>query len=133
MAQTSEASRDATFAFARKLRDRDFQRYLARNGYEDGQDIVIALPDEPTDDVFRRMFAQTTPPAVIAIWRPAQEGEFVFMTASTTDRGAAKPDDDVQVGSGATIGMLYDTLSAKTGQYTIPKSWGVHVRRLANA
>lgn len=133
MAQTSEASRDATFAFARKLRDRDFQRFLARSGYEDGQDIVIALPDEFADDVFQRMFAQAKPPALIALWRPSEPAGFVFMTASATQREGRKDSDDVTVGTGATIGMLYDTLSAKSDQYTIPKSWGVHVRRLANA
>lgn len=129
MTQASEQSRAAAFEFARKLRDRDFRKFLTRHGYVDGQDIIIALPDEPVGDVFRRMFNQAKPPSIIALRSPAAIHGFAFMTATPGVRPGA---EDVSIGSGATIGMLYDTLTAQTGQYTIPQSW-VQVRTLTHA
>jgi hypothetical protein len=128
MAELTEESRQATLAFARTLRDPRFRKFLSGSALVVSEETVIALPEEQTADVFDRMFAQTRGPALIAIWRPGADFDFVFMAASNGQR-AGEP---VEVGSGATIGMLYDTLAARSGQYVIPQSWTT-VRTLVGA
>ncbi|HEY2790777.1 MAG TPA: hypothetical protein VGJ28_00375, partial [Micromonosporaceae bacterium] len=67
--------------------------------------------------------------AYIALSWPADPRGFAFMKAEPGARFGA---DEVQVGPGATIGMIYDALRAQTDQFTIPNSW-THLRRLVNA
>lgn len=131
MTQVSEESLEATFTFARKLRDKKFQRFLADGGYREGQNIVVALPDEPIDAVFGRILHQAEPPvAIIAIWRPADPWGFAFMTVTS---GQAASTENITVGDGASIGMLYDAMSGQAVTFKVPDAWGVQVRRLVAA
>lgn len=131
MTQVSDAALDATFTFARKLRDRKFHRFLESHGYREGQNLVIALPDELIDAVFGRVLNQAAPPvAIIAIFRPDDLWGFAFMTVSS---GHAADAETVTVGEGATIGMLYDAMSGQSESFKVPAAWGVQVRRLVAA
>jgi hypothetical protein len=120
MVTEGDGGRAATFAFARQLRDPDFRRYLCDLGLHEGQDIVVALDDEPATRVFERILRQTSPPAVVALPRPHEKWGFVFLTVEPTDDPAG---DHAGVGDGATIGMLYDTAARGVRTFRIPNMW----------
>jgi hypothetical protein len=120
MVTEGNAGRAATFAFARQLRDPDFRSYLCDLGFHEGQDVVVALDDEPAMRVFDRILRQTTPPAVVALRRENEKWGFVFLAVQPAETPGS---DHADVGEGATIGMLYDTAAKGQRTFRIPNAW----------
>jgi hypothetical protein len=127
-----DISRAATFAFARRLADPDFRRYLHDHGCREAKDIVIALDHEPVSRVFDRILHRTQPPAVIALRRENEKWGFVFLTVEPAESPGSEL---IEVGEGATIGMLYDMAVRGRQTFQIPNAWykqvGIHRLDLA--
>jgi hypothetical protein len=118
----------AAFEFARRLRDPRFRQHLADNGYQSGQTVVTALDDEPVSEVFSRILTETEPPVVIAIYRPSVTGSFVFMSIDQVqpDLGDQVVGESCEVGSGSSIGMVYDAMTTSARRHTVltvPNHW----------
>jgi hypothetical protein len=114
----------AGFDFARQLRDPDIRRVLRALGWTSGQHVVIAVNDEPVVDVVARIvFHETDGRALIAITSAAHgDGprKFRFMLAVVAPETAHEV-EGIDLGPGASIGMLYDALRP-SGTY-IPSEW----------
>jgi hypothetical protein len=106
------AARAAGFDFARQLRHKPFRDALKRMGRKSGQDIIIALDDEPVRDVLDRIIFQARPPAYVAIRRAAEALGFVFLVFVPGRPGVPveQPNDQVPLAPTTSIGMLYDAV-----------------------
>jgi hypothetical protein len=114
----------AGFDFARQLRNPHIRAVLRALHWTSGQHVVIALDDEPVVDVVARIvFHETDGRALIAVTNTAaktQPPQFHFMVVEVA---RAQPDAsvDLDLGPGASIGMLYDALRP-SGTY-VPSEW----------
>lgn len=117
----------AGFEFMRRLREPQFREFLRRHGWEHGEHVVMAADDEPVIEViFKVMINGTGGRVLVAIPDERQRLGFRLLSieVSTTGRRAwalLRRAGKINVGPGATIGMLYDAFS-KCGQY-MPSEW----------
>jgi hypothetical protein len=122
MASDRELRFQAARAVARALGDASTRGIFQANGYQDEQQIVIALDGDTLQDVFNRI-QKYTPPVVVAIfWPDTERIEFTQLEPAGQPADDGPNRDDV--GGTSTIGMLWEHSSRQQGLYRFRLTWG---------
>ncbi len=120
------ASLTAGFDFARQLRDPKFRAYLSDIGWADGQHVVVVDDNDPVPAVLTRMIENgTSNPCLIAIPRDGAPHGYALMFAGV-QRGLRRlkhlRPQHMTLSPESSIGMLYDSLTTRCGEY-VPSEW----------
>jgi hypothetical protein len=95
-------------------------------GWMPGQQVVIALDDEPIVSLIARMvFNETSSPCLIAIPHAEERFGFRFLRAEVGSARrhmrASKRVPTIEIAPASSIGMLYDALG-QCGEF-VPSDW----------
>ncbi len=127
VSNTAEVIFDAGFNFARRLTDAGFRKFLKDNGWRSGDNIVITVDEEPVVDVIYRVSLHETDGRVRAFIAIVDDREeygcrlLIVEKASESGPPAERHVVRLDLGPGASVGMLYDALSP-CGTY-LPSEW----------
>lgn len=124
MRKHSDVTFAAGFDFARRLRDPAFRNFLKEQGWTSGTHVVVAVDDEPVIDVLQRVALHADDRAFIAI---IDEGASFGFRMLIAEIHAKRPKNAqrIELGEGASIGMLYAALEP-CGTF-MPGKWAQEV------
>lgn len=116
---------EAGHGFMQRMRDPEFRSYLQSIGWAPGQDVVVALDDEPIVSLLSRLaFNEASSPCLIAF--PRQEERFgygLMLMAVVPARSwwRRRHPQGQAVSPQASVGMLYSSLT-RCDAY-LPSEW----------
>jgi hypothetical protein len=96
------------------------RHFLAHNGFQSGQAVIVAQYDETIQDVMARVHAHR-PPVTVALAKDVDADDLQMFEVRPADRQAL--DDAALASPQATIGMLYEAAQQGGGNTFRVTEW----------